>query len=108
STAVPAQNATPPELKQLKVNASERAPEKKVLTRRDELVDQAQAGKANDAGGEGRMAVRAQGLSVQLEVPQRATVPGDDSEQRLFVAKHRLKASFGFRTAPRAQPAVFR
>lgn len=108
STAVPAQNATPPDLKQLKVSATERAPEKKVLTRRDEQVQQAESGASTPVGGEGRLAVRSQGLSVQLEVPQRATVSGDGTEQRLFVARHKLKAAFGFRTAPRAQPFVFR
>lgn len=108
STAVPAQNATPPDLKQLKVSATERAPEKKVLTRRDEAVESAAAANSKQSGVGGRMAVRAQGLSVQLEVPQRATVAGDGTEQRLFVAKHRLKATFSYRTAPRLQPYVFR
>jgi uncharacterized protein (TIGR02231 family) len=108
STAVPAQNATPPELKRLQVSATERPPEKKVLVRRDEAVDQVEGGESAVAGGDKNLAVRAQGLSVQLEVPDRATVPGDASAQRLFVAKHRMKAAFGLRTAPRAQPFVFR
>jgi uncharacterized protein (TIGR02231 family) len=47
-------------------------------------------------------------LSVQLDVPERATVPGDGSAQRLFVASHKLKAAFGLRSAPRQQPFVFR
>lgn len=108
STAVPAQNATPPELKRLKVSATERAPEKKVLTRRDEAVEVAVASGSSASQSPNRLAVRAQGLSVQLEVPQRSTVPGDGSEQRLFVARHKLKASFAYRTAPRLQPYVFR
>jgi len=51
--------------------------------------------------------VRAQGFGAARGA-KRATVAGDGTEQRLFVARHRLKASFGFRTAPRAQPYVFR
>jgi uncharacterized protein (TIGR02231 family) len=109
STAVPAQNATPPELKRLTVAAQERPPEKKVLVRRDEVVDQAEGGESTVATGDTRaLAVRSQGLSVQLDVPERATVLGDGTAQRLFVAKHKLKATFGLRTAPRLQPFVFR
>jgi uncharacterized protein (TIGR02231 family) len=109
STAVPAQNATPPELKRLQVAAQERLPEKKVLVRRDEQVGQAEGGESTVSGGDSQaLKVRAQGLSVQLEVPERATVLGDGSAQRLFVASHKLKAQFGLRTAPRLQPFVFR
>jgi len=53
---VPAQNATPPELKRLQVSATERPAEKKVLTRRDEAVNQAEAGAAAAVAGDARMA----------------------------------------------------
>lgn len=109
STAVPSQNATPPELMKLKVTAYEKAPEKKVLVRRDEYVERAQTGK--DTGGaeaDQPLAVRSQGLSVQLEVPEKAKVPGDGSPVRLFVGKTRMKASFELRAMPRLYPVAFR
>lgn len=111
STAVPSQNATPPELMKLKVGATEQEPEKRVLVRRDEYVERAQAGK--DTGGlsgeaDGRLAVKSQGLSVQLEIPEKAKVPGDGSPVRLFVGKTRMKATFELRAMPRLYPVAFR
>lgn len=110
STAVPSQNATPPELMKLKVTAYERPPEKKVLVRRDEHVERAQAGKDKESGGEAApgLVARAQGLSVQLAVPEKAKVPGDGSPVRLFVGKTKLKATFELRAMPRLFPVAFR
>lgn len=107
STAIPAQNATPPELKMLMVNAIEQKPEKKVLVRRDEEVSHAQAG-ASEQQSASALAARSQGLSVQLQVPERATVTGDGTPMRLFVAKTSLKAAFTLRSVPRLSPFVFR
>ena len=71
STAVPSQNATPPELKVLTVTAYEKAPEKKVLVRRDEYVERAQTGSGGETANTGGQAVaKSQGLSVQLQVPE--------------------------------------
>lgn len=108
STAVPSQNATPPELKKLKVLAYEKPPEKKVLVRRDEYVERAQSGKDTSAAADATLAVRSQGLSVQLEVPEKAKVPGDGSPVRLFVGKTRMKAAFELRVMPRLYPVAFR
>lgn len=107
STAVPSQNATPPDLKKLVVGALERQPEKKVLVRRDEVVEHAAVGGAA-AAGPAALVARAQGLSVQLQVPDRGTVLGDGTPVRLFVAKTRLKAAFSLRAVPRLQAYVFR
>ncbi|MEW5739708.1 MAG: mucoidy inhibitor MuiA family protein [Myxococcota bacterium] len=110
STAVPSQNATPPELMKLKVSAYERPPEKKVLVRRDEYVERAQSGKDKDTGGEAYtgLAARSQGLSVQLALPEKAKVPGDGSPVRLFVGKTKMKATFELRAMPRLHPVAFR
>jgi uncharacterized protein (TIGR02231 family) len=109
STAVPRQNATPPEVQPLKVWADERKEEKKVLVRRDELTQHAEApGGGEAAEGEGRMLAEEQGLSVQLKVPEAVDVPADNSPVRMAVATHRLKASTTLRTAPKLQPFVFR
>ena len=107
STAVPSQNATPPELKKLVVGALERQPERKVLVRRDEAVERAAVG-GKEAGGESALKARAQGLSVQLQVPDRGTVLGEGTPVRLFVAKTKLKAAFTLRALPRLQAVVFR
>ncbi|MBX7113270.1 MAG: mucoidy inhibitor MuiA family protein [Myxococcaceae bacterium] len=107
STAVPAQNATPPEVQKLLVHSVEQKPEKKVLVRRDEEVSHAGVS-ASNASGNTALPARAQGLSVQLQVPERGTVVGDGTPVRLFVAKTPLKATFSFRSVPRLQPYVFR
>ncbi len=108
STAIPAQNATPPELKRLQVSAVEQPPEKKGLVRRDERVAQADGASSVASTGDGRIRLSAQGLSVQLAVPDRSSVAGDGTEHRLFVARTKMKASFAMRSAPREQPFVFR
>lgn len=109
STAMPSLNATPPQLKVLQLSAYDKGPEKKVLVRREEYVDRAQAGSgAIDQSPSGGLIAREQGLSVQLAVPEKARVPGDGAPVRLFVGKAKLKAKFELRAAPRALPAAFR
>ncbi len=111
STAVPSQNATPPELKKLVVGGYEKAPEKKVLVRREEYLEHAQAS-GSDSGGSAQAQstpqARSQGLSVQLVVPEKSRVPGDASPVRLFVGKSHLKASFELRATPKLFPVAFR
>ncbi len=107
STAVPSQNATPPELRKLMVDALKHEPEKKVLVRRDEYVEHA-AAQAGEQQVGGKLAARSQGLSVQLTVPERATVAADGTPARLFVARTPMKARFSLRTLPRLAPFVFR
>lgn len=109
STAVPSQNATPPQLKVLKVTAYEKGPEKKVLVRRDEYVERAQVGSGGEsAPGGGQAVAKSQGLSVQLQVPDKSRVPGDATPVRLFVGKTRMKASFEWRAMPKLMPMAFR
>lgn len=109
STAVPSQNATPPDLKVLKVSAYEKAPEKKVLVRRDEYVERAQVGTGGETAAEGGQTVaKSQGLSVQLQVPEKARVPGDFGPVRLFVGKSKMKAAFELRAMPKVMPLAFR
>ncbi len=110
STAVPAQNATPPTMNKLYVGATERAPEKKVLTRRDEFVETVSvavapgSGAKNDAG----LVAKSQGLSVQLEVKEPAKVPGDGAPVRLFVGETKLTAAFELKVMPKLYPVAFR
>jgi uncharacterized protein (TIGR02231 family) len=108
STAVPSQNATPPELRKLMVDAMKHDAEKKVLVRRDEYVEHAQDQQESTRSVSGKLAAKSQGLSVQLDVPDRANVAGDGTPARLFVAKTPMKARFSFRTVPRQAPFVFR
>lgn len=109
STAVPRQNATPPEVQPLKVWADERKEEKKVLVRRDEAIQHAEApGGGELAEGQGRFLAEEQGLSVQLKVPEAVDVPADNSPVRMAVATHKLKASALLRAVPKLQPFVFR
>jgi uncharacterized protein (TIGR02231 family) len=107
STAVPDENATPPELKPLEVSSQERKEEKKVLVRREEYQEHAATGSTTPSSGESLKAL-AQGLSVQLSVPEKAEVPGDGSAVRLRVARTRLQASFSWRSVPKLYPVVFR
>lgn len=109
STAVPSQNATPPTMNKLYVGAQERAPEKKVLTRRDEYVDAAQvASQTSPASTDGRMMAKSQGLSVQLEVKEAAKVPGSGAPVRLFVGETKLAAVFEVKVFPKLMPVAFR
>ena len=107
STALPAQDATPPKIAPLLVYAQEREPPKKVLVRRDELQRHAEEGAAGRTVADG-MQAEEQGLSVQLQVKGRSTVSGDGTPARLFVASTRLAAAFAWKTVPRQVPFVFR
>jgi uncharacterized protein (TIGR02231 family) len=107
STAVPNENATPPEPRPLQVWADERKEERKVLVRRDEYQQHAQTGATTPTTGKSMQAT-AQGLSVQLAVPEQANVPGDGSGVRLRVGRSRLQAAFSWRTVPKLHPVVFR
>ncbi|WNG50752.1 mucoidy inhibitor MuiA family protein [Archangium minus] len=108
STARPRANATPPELRPLALGAQERRAERKVLVRRDEQQQHAQAGGQTPGETEGSLRTASQGLSVQLLVPELAQVPGDGSAVRLRVARTKLKSSFVWRTVPKLHPVVFR
>ena len=108
STAVPDENATPPELRPLFVFSDEQREKRQVLMRREEYQEHATAGATPPPSGGESLRATAQGLSVQLAVPERATVPGDGSEVRLRVARTRLQASFSWRTIPKLYPVVFR
>ena len=107
STALPAQDATPPQIAPLRVFAQEREPPKKVLVRRDELQRHAEEGAAGRTAADGMQAVE-QGLSVQLQVKGRAEVSGDGTPARLFVASTKLPAAFAWKTVPQQLPFVFR
>jgi uncharacterized protein (TIGR02231 family) len=110
STAVPNQNATPPELNALRVYVQEEKEMKKVLVAREEVVERADtlSASAQPAQQSGGLQTRAQGLSVQLVVPERSDVPGTGEVARLFVGKHKLKATFALKTVPKRVPLVFR
>lgn len=109
STAVPSQNATPPTMNKLLVGVTERAPEKKVLTRRDEFVDTASvATTTSTLSKDTGLVAKAQGLSVQLEVRDPAKVPGDGAPVRLFVGEVKLSAAFELKVMPKLFPVAFR
>lgn len=110
STAVPNQNATPPELNVLRVYVQEQQAMKKVLVAREEVVERADTLSVSTPSAQPSNALqtRAQGLSVQLVVPERADVPGNGEVARLFVGKHKLKATFALKTVPKRLPFVFR
>ncbi|PTL81294.1 mucoidy inhibitor MuiA family protein [Vitiosangium sp. GDMCC 1.1324] len=108
STARPRANATPPEQKPLLLNAREQRAERKVLVRRDERYQHAEAGELRPGATEGALLAASQGLSVQLLVPELAQVSGDGTAVRLRVARTKLKSSFAWRTVPKLHPVVFR
>ncbi|MFL5357627.1 mucoidy inhibitor MuiA family protein [Archangium sp.] len=108
STARPRANATPPELTPLTLNAWERRAERKVLVRRDEEQQHAQAGGQTPGETEGGLRTASQGISVQLLVPELAQVSGDGTAVRLRVARTKLKSSFVWRAVPKLHPVVFR
>jgi uncharacterized protein (TIGR02231 family) len=108
STAVPRQNATPPRIRALRVNSVEQEPPRKVLIERAEAIRHSDGAAASAATSTGtRMRAVAQGLSVQLVVPEPATVAGDGTEARIRFARNRLPAEFRFRTSPKLLPFVF-
>ena len=107
STAVPRQNATPPEIGPLKVWADEREPPRKTLVSRSELQEHARSS-GSGAPGATRVGVADQGVSVQMALPEAADVAGDGTPARLLVARTRLPATVRYRTAPKFMPFVFR
>lgn len=115
STALPRDNATPPEITPLRLGAEEQKEKKKVLVARQEETRHAEAAADLDNGAgpgaaEGGSGLRtaAQGLSVQLVVPEAADVPGDGSPARLLVGRTKMKARFAYRSVPKLMPFVFR
>jgi uncharacterized protein (TIGR02231 family) len=108
STAVPSQNATPPELKKLMLAAQEKAPEKKVLVRRDEAVEHAEVLADEGARSSGKLVAANQGLSVQLGVPEPTKVEGNGNPARVFVGRSKMNATFELRATPRLNPVAFR
>jgi len=109
STAIPRSDATPPEVRTLRVGAAERKAEKKILVRRDEEQRHAEAGDAASGdGNEANLEAQSQGLSVQLKIKDPADLLGDGTPARLLVGAHELKATFAYRTVPKLLPYVFR
>ncbi|HEX4385655.1 MAG TPA: mucoidy inhibitor MuiA family protein, partial [Myxococcales bacterium] len=98
STAVPSEDATPPELHPLRVFAEPRPPPRKVLVRRDE--HQRHAEEADSEGAD------EEALSVRLAA-KGPGVRGDGTPARLFIAQTRLAATFAWKTVPRQVPNVF-
>lgn len=107
STAVPSQDATPPQMSPLRVYAKEREPPKKVLVRRDELQRHAEEGSSGTSETKG-MEAEQEGLSVQLFAKGPAEVSGDGTPARLFVSSTRLAAEFAWKTVPQKVPLLFR
>lgn len=113
STAIPRQNATPPELSPLRVYADSREPPRKVLVSRDEEQTHLEApGGASDRpeppSPNNRPQQKNQGLSVQFVLPSPAEVPGDGTPQRLLYAESVLRGAQKYRTVPKLMPFVFR
>jgi uncharacterized protein (TIGR02231 family) len=108
STALPRQDARPPDVVPLYVSALKRPKERKVLVRREDPYHHAQAGSAaRAAAGEG-LRVASQGLSVQWEAQESVRVPGDGTAVRVRLGRHKLQADFSWRTVPKLHPVVFR
>lgn len=111
STAIPRQNATPPELIPLRVTATERTPPKRLLVSRvEESVHREASGSAaqtTSSTGKNLQLVD-QGLSVQFVAPQTADIAGDGTPVRIRVARADLRSRVVYRTIPKLQPFVFR
>ena len=116
STAVPRQNATPPELTPLRITATERTPPKRLLVSRvEEQVHQESANgvatssttpsSGKSAGGPQLVE---QGLSVQFVAPATADIAGDGTPVRIRIARADLRGTVTYRTIPKLQPFVFR
>ena len=108
STAVPRQDATPPEVQPLPVWADKRQPPKKVLTSREESRTHADAPSGPADAGRGRLAVQDQGLSVQMVAPELGDVPGDGVPTRLVLGRTALSGALRHRATPAILPHVFR
>lgn len=116
STAIPRQNATPPELVPLRITATERQPPKRLLVSRvEEQVHREAAGSLVTSTGTtttgksgGGVAQQDMGLSVQFTAPGSADVMGDGTPVRIRIARAELRGKVGYRTIPKLQPYVFR
>lgn len=109
STAVPSEDAQPPEVKKLELFATERPEQKKVLVRRAEAVEHAKDSlAATEPQVEGNLHAVAEGLSVQLVVPEKTDVKGDGTPARIRIARVRMRANFGLIAQPNLQPVVYR
>lgn len=118
STAIPRQNATPPEIVPLRISATERTPPKKLLVSRVEeqkhldpagstatTENSKDTDKKANAGGPRLVE---QGLSVQFVSQTPADIPGDGTPARIRIARSELRGSVKYRTVPKLQPFVFR
>ncbi len=111
STAIPRQNATPPDLIPLRVTATERTPPKRLLVSRVEesVHREAPSSDATTTSSTGKnLQLVDQGLSVQFVAPQTADIAGDGTPVRIRVAKADLRGRVVYRTIPKLQPFVFR
>lgn len=113
STAIPRQNATPPDLVPLRITATERQPPKRLLVSRvEEQVHREASGglvaTTTASTGKPGVALQEQGLSVQFVAPGTADVTGDGTPVRIRIAQAELRGKVGYRTIPKLQPYVFR
>jgi uncharacterized protein (TIGR02231 family) len=112
STAIPRQNATPPEIVPLRVSATERTPPKKLLVSRVETRTHVEAaGSTADYKqdkGPGAPQLVEQGLSVQFVSQTPADILGDGTPARIRIARSELRGSVKYRAVPKLQPFVFR
>ena len=117
STAVPRQNATPPDVSPLYVFADPREPPKKVLYTYTQLQSHAEApadlskntaDRPDPSRAPARPAPQQQGLSVQFSVASTATVRGDGTAIRVTLADRALPAHIAYRSVPKLLPYVFR
>lgn len=108
STAVPRQNATPPEIRSLDVSAIKReAPKKQIVERLSEVRNAPGASSTETENPSENFLAVSQGLSVQLRVPGLSTIRGDGTPSRLNVGESKLKTQFHYRATPKLVPAVF-
>lgn len=108
STAVPRQNATPPKIEALHVTSLQQEPPRKVVVDRSEDIRHSAGAAMVGSGATGtRMQALAQGLSVQLLVPDPADVPGDGTATRVQFGRVSMAADFRFRSSPKLAPFVY-
>jgi uncharacterized protein (TIGR02231 family) len=109
STALPREEATPPALRPLLVRTgSEEDEGRRLVTRSEEIAHAAGAVTGPAATTGTRVQAAAQGLSVQMVLPQPPLVPGDGRPVRLLVSRTRQRATILLRAAPRLTAQVFR
>jgi uncharacterized protein (TIGR02231 family) len=108
STAAPRQDATPPQLAPLTVFAEERAerPQIEVRSEATPTASGAEPGAPAETGT--RLQAIAQGLSVQVHLPDPADVPGDGRQVRLLVGRASAAARLHLVAVPRLEASVFR